>query len=38
MSALSRVQMKYALVGELVPLLKWRAGGREISGLQAYED
>jgi type I restriction enzyme, R subunit len=34
----ARTQKELALMGELVPLLKRRAGGREISGLQAYED
>ncbi|WP_241382728.1 type I restriction endonuclease subunit R [Pseudomonas aeruginosa] len=34
----ARTQKELALMSELVPLLKHRAGGREISGLQAYED
>ncbi|MBT0964198.1 type I restriction endonuclease subunit R [Denitromonas iodatirespirans] len=34
----ARTQKELALMSELVPLLKKRAGGREISGLQAYED
>ncbi|WP_323002022.1 type I restriction endonuclease subunit R [Denitromonas sp.] len=34
----ARTQQELALMGDLVPLLKKRAGGREISGLQAYED
>lgn len=34
----ARTQKELALMGELVPLLKRRAGGREIAGLQAYED
>jgi type I restriction enzyme R subunit len=34
----ARTQKELALMAELVPLLKKRAGGREISGLQAYED
>lgn len=34
----ARAQKELALMGDLVPLLKKRAGGREISGLQAYED
>lgn len=34
----ARTQKELALMSELVPLLKRRAGGREISGLQAYED
>ena len=34
----ARTQKELALMGELVPMLKRRAGGREISGLQAYED
>ena len=34
----ARAQREIALMGELVPLLKKRAGGREISGLRAYED
>ena len=33
-----RAQKELALMGDLVPLLKKRAGGREISGLKAYED
>jgi type I restriction enzyme R subunit len=34
----ARTQKELALMSELVPLLKKRAGGREISGLKAYED
>ena len=34
----ARTQKELALMGELVPLLKRRAGSRDISGLQAYED
>jgi type I restriction enzyme, R subunit len=34
----ARTQKELALMDELVPLLKRRATGREISGLQAYED
>jgi len=34
----ARTQKELALMAELVPLLKRCAGGREISGLQAYED
>ena len=34
----ARAQKELALMSELVPLLKKRAGGRDISGLQAYED
>lgn len=34
----ARTQKELALMDELVPLLKRRAGSREISGLQAYED
>lgn len=34
----ARTQKELALMSELVPMLKRRAGGREISGLQAYED
>jgi len=34
----ARIQKELALMGELVPMLKKRAGGRDISGLQAYED
>jgi type I restriction enzyme R subunit len=33
----ARTQKELALMGDLVPLLKKRAGGREISGLNAYE-
>lgn len=33
----ARTQKELALMSELMPLLKRRAGGREISGLQAYE-
>ena len=34
----ARAQKELALMGDLLPVLKKRAGGREISGLQAYED
>jgi type I restriction enzyme R subunit len=34
----ARTQKELALMGDLVPLLKKRAGGREISGLKAYEE
>lgn len=34
----ARTQKELALMNELVPLLKKRAGDREISGLQTYED
>jgi len=34
----ARAQKELALMSDLVPLLKKHAGGREISGLQAYED
>ncbi|MES2355498.1 MAG: type I restriction endonuclease subunit R [Pseudomonadota bacterium] len=34
----ARTQKELALMAVLVPLLKKRAGGREISGLQAYEE
>lgn len=34
----ARTQKELALMTDLVPLLKRRAGGRDISGLQAYED
>ncbi len=34
----ARTQKELALMTDLVPMLKKRAGGREISGLQAYED
>ncbi|HEH9414991.1 TPA: type I restriction endonuclease subunit R [Aeromonas salmonicida] len=34
----ARTLKELALMTELVPMLKKRAGGREISGLQAYED
>ena len=33
----ARTQKELALMDDLVPLLKKRAGGREISGLSAYE-
>ncbi len=33
----ARTQKELALMADLVPLLKRRAGGREISGLDAYE-
>jgi type I restriction enzyme R subunit len=34
----ARTQKELTLMSELVPMLKKRAGGREISGLQPYED
>jgi len=34
----ARTQKELALMTDLVPMLKKRAGGREISGLKAYED
>lgn len=34
----ARTQKELALMGDLVPLLKKRTGGREISGLKAYEE
>jgi type I restriction enzyme R subunit len=34
----ARTQRELALMADLVPLLKKRAGGRDISGLQAYEE
>lgn len=34
----ARTQKELALVGDLLPLLKKRAGGREIAGLRAYEE
>lgn len=34
----ARTQKELALMADLVPLLNKRAGGREISGLKAYED
>jgi type I restriction enzyme R subunit len=34
----ARTQKELALMTDLVPLLKKRAGGREISGLKAYEE
>jgi type I restriction enzyme, R subunit len=34
----ARSQKELALMTDLVPLLKKRAGGRDISGLKAYED
>jgi type I restriction enzyme R subunit len=34
----ARTQKELALMSDLVPLLKKRAGGREIAGLKAYED
>ena len=34
----ARTQKELALMADLVPLLKKRAGGREISGLKAYEE
>ena len=34
----ARTQKELALMTDLVPMLKKRAGGRDISGLQAYED
>jgi type I restriction enzyme R subunit len=34
----ARTQKELALMADLVPLLKKRAGGREIAGLKAYEE
>ena len=34
----ARTQKELALMTDLVPILKKRAGGRDISGLKAYED
>lgn len=34
----TRTQKELALMGDLLPLLKKRAGGREIAGLRAYEE
>ncbi len=34
----ARIQKELALMTDLVPMLKKRAGGRDISGLMAYED
>ncbi|MXN74297.1 HsdR family type I site-specific deoxyribonuclease [Burkholderia sp. 4701] len=34
----ARTQKELALMSELIPLLKKRAGGRDISGLKAYEE
>jgi hypothetical protein len=34
----TRTQKELALMGDLVPLLKKRANGRDISGLQVYEE
>ena len=34
----ARTQKELALMTDLVPILKKRAGGREISGLKAYEE
>jgi type I restriction enzyme R subunit len=34
----ARIQKELALMTDLVPILKKRASGREISGLKAYED
>jgi hypothetical protein len=34
----ARTQKELALMTDLVPMLKKRAGGRDISGLKAYED
>ena len=34
----ARAQKELALMGDLLPLLKKRAGGREIAGLKAYEE
>jgi type I restriction enzyme R subunit len=34
----ARTQKELTLMADLVPLLKKRAGGREIAGLKAYED
>ena len=33
-----RTEKELALMADLVPLLKRRAGGRDISGLKAYEE
>src|SRR5262245_6514865 len=33
-----RTQKELALMADLVPMLKKRSGGRDISGLKAYED
>jgi type I restriction enzyme R subunit len=33
----ARTQAELALMEDLIPLLKRKAGGREISGLSAYE-
>jgi type I restriction enzyme R subunit len=33
-----RARREVALMGELVPVIRRRAGGREISGLRVYED
>jgi len=34
----ARTQKELALMGDLLPLIKKRAGGREIAGLKAYEE
>jgi type I restriction enzyme, R subunit len=34
----TRTDKELALMADLVPLLKRRAGGRDISGLSAYEE
>ena len=34
----ARAQKEEALMGDLIPLLRKRAGGREIAGLKAWED
>ena len=34
----ARAQKEGELMAELAPLLRKRAGGREIAGLKAYED
>jgi type I restriction enzyme R subunit len=34
----ARTEKELALMADLVPLLKKRAGGRDISGLKAYEE
>jgi type I restriction enzyme R subunit len=34
----ARAQKELALMGDLLPLLKKRTGGREIAGLKAYEE
>lgn len=37
-SCKARTQKELALMGDLLPLLKKRSGGREIAGLKAYEE